>query len=132
MTFWLLEPVNVYRHIDYITLFRTILSMGIVFMFVYILKDKQALTIGGISFVVGIGFEILAHVIGIRNYIPGDWIHFAMIMPVLALEIAGATAMVWCISSLIYKKPQGWKVKVGVWGGIVLCITIIFPLIVGS
>jgi len=69
---------------------------------------------------------------GIREFVNADLLHFILLVLVCAVEIAGATAMVWSISTLLFEKGENWKLKALLWGGIIICIAIIFPLIAGA
>ena len=132
MTFILLEQVSITRTVNYIYILRTLVSLGLVFLFLYLIKDKQSLAIAGLTFFVGCAFEGIVHAMGIRDFVNADLLHFLILVPVLAIEIAGATAMVWSVSTLLYKREDNWKLKMLLWGGIIICITIIFPLIAGA
>jgi len=131
MTFILLEPVTITRSVNTFYIFRTAVSVGLAFLFMYLIKDKMSLRIAGISFLIGIAFESLATVIGVRSFVPSELSVFFIIILLGGLEIAGATSIVWSISSILYKKKDNnfWKLKLAIWGGIVLCITVIFPLL---
>jgi hypothetical protein len=132
MTFILLEEVSITRTVNYVYIFRTLLSLGIVFLFIHLTKDKQSLRIGGVTFFIGCAFEGIVHAMGIREYVNADLSHFLLLVVIFAIEIAGATAMIWSISTLLYRREGKWKLKLLLWAGIVLCITIIFPLIAGA
>lgn len=90
------------------------------------------MTIAGICFLIGMIFECGANLIGLRTYFPSDPFHSLILIFLLGLEIGGATSIVWSISSVIYKKPEKWKIKLLIWGGIIICISVIFPLIAGG
>ncbi len=132
MTFILLDSVDIYRNISYFYIFRTAASLGIALLFIYLIKDKKALGIAGMSFLIGIAFEAMAVVIGLRTYLPDDMFHFLLLVGLAGLEIGGAAAIVWSVSTVLYKREKNWKIHAAVWAGIIICITIIFPLIMGA
>ena len=132
MTWVFLEEVTIYRYIDYIYIARTVISIIIALAFMYWIKDRQSLFIAGVSFLIGIAFEALAVNIGIRSFDPNDMYHFYLIIFLGGLEIAGATSIVWSVSSLLHNREENWKVKMLLWVGIIICITIIFPIIAGA
>lgn len=128
----LLDEIIIYRNVNYIYVIRTMLSMAIVFFYIELLKDRRSMVIGALSILIGMIFECLAVVIGLRVYTPDDYFHSFMLVLLLAIEIGGAAALIWSASTLIHDRPKDWQRKLAIWGLIAVCIAIVFPLIAGA
>lgn len=127
-----LDEIIIYRNVNYIYVIRTVLSMMIVFFYIELLKDRRSMAIGGLSILIGMVFECLAVVIGLRVYSPNDYFHSFMLVLLLAIEIGGAAALIWSASSLVHDRPKDWQKKLAIWGLIAVCIAVVFPLLAGG